>query len=89
VGTTRAVPADARAASVTLIANTDEHENHSSSVPEMSRPTTAPAPATPFETRLLARAGGTNPAIERLLDAAEEVAGEPGWRAAAGDAAGR
>jgi DNA-binding transcriptional LysR family regulator len=43
-------------------------------------------PPTAFETRLLARAGGTNPAAERLLAAAEEVADELGWR---GDAAGR
>jgi DNA-binding transcriptional LysR family regulator len=42
-----------------------------------------------FETRLLARAGGTNPAMGRLLDAAEEVADALGWRAAAGNAAGR
>ena len=46
-------------------------------------------PPAAFETRLLTRAGGTNPAAERLLDAAEEVADDLGWRAAAGDAAGR
>lgn len=46
-------------------------------------------PPAAFETRLLTRAGGTTPAAERLLDAAEEVADDLGWRAGAGDAAGR
>ena len=46
-------------------------------------------PPAAFETRLLTRAGGTNPAAERLLDAAEEVADDLGWRAGAGDAVGR
>ena len=41
-----------------------------------------------FETRLLARPGGANPAAERLMTVAEEVADELGWRGApAGDAA--
>jgi hypothetical protein len=40
-----------------------------------------------FETRLLARPGGANPAAERLMTVAEEVADELGWRdAPAGDA---
>ncbi|HEY2870092.1 MAG TPA: LysR family transcriptional regulator [Gaiellales bacterium] len=45
-------------------------------------------PPAAFETRLLARADATNPAAERLLTAAEEVADELGWRGA-DDAAGR
>jgi DNA-binding transcriptional LysR family regulator len=46
-------------------------------------------PPAAFATCLLTRSGGTNPAAERLLDTAEEVADDLGWRAGAGDAAGR
>jgi hypothetical protein len=49
VGTIGIVAAKASAASVTLTANTDGHENHSSNVPERSRPMIAPAPAMPAQ----------------------------------------
>jgi hypothetical protein len=47
-------------------------------------------PPAALETCLLARRGGANPAAERLLTVAEEVAEELGWRGApAVDAARR
>src|SRR5690242_16505912 len=70
VGTIRAVAADAITASVTLIANTDDHENHSSSVPERSSPTTAPAPAMPAQmptARPRSSSGKTFVMMERVV----------------------
>ena len=63
-GTTRTVPITATTTSTTLSANTDCHDQNSSTVPDVSRPRIALAPATPAQTLIAwGRRSGGNVAV--------------------------
>jgi hypothetical protein len=71
-----AVATDAIAARTTLTANTDDQENHWSSVPESSSPTTAPA------TPMTARRPISQPGVSTRTAASDAMPkrARPSWR---------